>query len=137
MVSGLFIFSYYVNLSVVNSQICFPDDASIKPEDANYTVDVLTRCAVRRDKMGKKSVKIVPLKEVGEPIVVTVPLSQVTSEAVVCVLHLQTVSLNLILLTFYYGFSESFIAWLYIYMGISNLQTSYIEVINLHIRCID
>lgn len=32
---------------------------------------------VRKDKLGKKSVKIVPLKEPGEPIVVSVPLSKV------------------------------------------------------------
>ncbi|KAJ7946524.1 DExH-box ATP-dependent RNA helicase [Quillaja saponaria] len=55
------------------------DEASKKPEDANYTVDVLTRCVVRKDKLGKKSVKIVPLKELGEPIVVSVPISQIDS----------------------------------------------------------
>lgn len=55
------------------------DDASIKPEDASYIVDVLTRCVVRKDKIGKKSIKIVPLKEVGEPLVVSVPISQVKS----------------------------------------------------------
>ncbi|KAI8532022.1 hypothetical protein RHMOL_Rhmol11G0180700 [Rhododendron molle] len=46
------------------------DDANRKPEDANYTVDVLTRCAVRRDEVGKKTIKIVPLKEPGEPAVI-------------------------------------------------------------------
>ncbi|XP_019418600.1 PREDICTED: DExH-box ATP-dependent RNA helicase DExH9 [Lupinus angustifolius] len=55
------------------------DDASIKPEDAKYNVDVLTRCVVRKDKLGKKSVKIVPLKDVGEPRVVTVPLLQINT----------------------------------------------------------
>lgn len=34
---------------------------------------------VRKDKLGKKSVEIVPLKEHGEPIVVSVPISQVKS----------------------------------------------------------
>lgn len=53
----------------------------MKPEDANYSVDVLTRCMVRKEKLGKKTVKIVPIKELGEPIVVSVPISQVTSEA--------------------------------------------------------
>lgn len=33
---------------------------------------------MKKDKIGKKSIKIVPLKEVGEPIVVSVPLSQVS-----------------------------------------------------------
>ncbi|KAG4400060.1 hypothetical protein GLYMA_08G361900v4 [Glycine max] len=55
------------------------DDASIKPEDASYIVDVLTRCVVRKDKIGKKSIKIVPLKEVGEPLVVSVPISQINT----------------------------------------------------------
>ncbi|KAE9615616.1 hypothetical protein Lal_00017534 [Lupinus albus] len=55
------------------------DDASIKPEDAKYNVDILTRCVVRKDKLGKKSVKIVPLKDIGEPRVVTVPLLQINT----------------------------------------------------------
>nr|KYP65058.1 Superkiller viralicidic activity 2-like 2 [Cajanus cajan] len=55
------------------------DDTRIKPEDASYNVDVLTRCVVRKDKIGKKSIKIVPLKEIGEPIVVSVPLSQINT----------------------------------------------------------
>ncbi|KAI4332431.1 hypothetical protein L6164_017340 [Bauhinia variegata] len=53
------------------------DEASVKPEDANYTVDVLTRCVVRKDELGKKSFKIVPLKEHGQPVVVSVPISQI------------------------------------------------------------
>ncbi|RVW41859.1 DExH-box ATP-dependent RNA helicase DExH9 [Vitis vinifera] len=52
------------------------DDASRKPEDADYTVDVLTRCTVSRDGVLKKTIKIVSLKEPGEPVVVTVPISQ-------------------------------------------------------------
>ncbi|KAI5432504.1 ATP-dependent RNA helicase mtr4, variant 2 [Lathyrus oleraceus] len=55
------------------------DDANIKPEDASYKVDVLTRCVVRKDKLGKKSVEIVPLKEHGEPIVVSIPISQINT----------------------------------------------------------
>ncbi|KAK4476808.1 hypothetical protein RD792_015968 [Penstemon davidsonii] len=43
------------------------DDANKKPEDASYTVDVLTRCRVHKDELGKKTVKILPLKEPGEP----------------------------------------------------------------------
>ncbi|CAK9146412.1 unnamed protein product [Ilex paraguariensis] len=53
------------------------DDANKQPEYANYTVDVLTRCAVRRDELAKKTIKIVPLKEPGEPVVVSIPLSQI------------------------------------------------------------
>lgn len=34
---------------------------------------------VRKDKIGKKSIKIVPLKEFGEPLVVSVPISKVNS----------------------------------------------------------
>ncbi|KAL7205686.1 hypothetical protein ACSBR2_018585 [Camellia fascicularis] len=55
------------------------DDANRKPEDANYTVDVLTKCAVRKDEVGKKTIKIIPLKERGEPVVVSVPISQIDS----------------------------------------------------------
>lgn len=40
-------------------------------------MDVLTRCAVNRDGIGKKTIKIIPLKEPGEPVVVSVSLSQV------------------------------------------------------------
>ncbi|KAF7127932.1 hypothetical protein RHSIM_Rhsim11G0118200 [Rhododendron simsii] len=60
------------------------DDANRKPEDANYTVDVLTRCAVRRDEVGKKTIKIVPLKEPGEPAVVAVPISQAKFFFILC-----------------------------------------------------
>ncbi|KAH1055741.1 hypothetical protein J1N35_033806 [Gossypium stocksii] len=55
------------------------DDACKRPEDASYALDILTRCNVSRDGVGKKKIKIVPLKEPGEPLVVSVPLSQVTS----------------------------------------------------------
>ncbi|XP_058070459.1 DExH-box ATP-dependent RNA helicase DExH9 [Magnolia sinica] len=55
------------------------DDASRKPEDANYTVDVLTRCVVDKDTVGRKSIKIVPLREPGEPVVVSLPISQIDS----------------------------------------------------------
>ncbi|XP_076903079.1 DExH-box ATP-dependent RNA helicase DExH9-like [Bidens hawaiensis] len=52
------------------------DDVDKRPEDANYTVDILTRCAVSRDELSKKKIKIIPLKEPGEPAVVSVPISQ-------------------------------------------------------------
>lgn len=55
------------------------DSGNIKPEDSNYKVDVLTRCVVRRDGIAKKSINVVPLKEPGEPAVVSVPLSQINS----------------------------------------------------------
>ncbi|XP_004964282.1 DExH-box ATP-dependent RNA helicase DExH9 [Setaria italica] len=48
-----------------------------RPEDSDYTVDVLTRCSVSKDSSGKKAMKIVPLKERGEPVVISLPLSQV------------------------------------------------------------
>ncbi|KAI3832184.1 hypothetical protein MKX03_012743 [Papaver bracteatum] len=55
------------------------DDSRRKPEDANYEVHVLTNCVVSKDGDGKKSIKIVPLKEQGEPVVVSVPLSQINA----------------------------------------------------------
>lgn len=55
------------------------DDTNKSPEDANYTVDVLTKCAVSKDELSKKTIKIVPLKEAGEPVVVSVPVSQIDS----------------------------------------------------------
>ncbi|XP_077211328.1 RNA helicase, ATP-dependent, SK12/DOB1 protein [Tasmannia lanceolata] len=55
------------------------DDATRKPEDANYTVDVLTRCSVNKDEVAKKSIKIVPLREPGEPVVISLPISQIDS----------------------------------------------------------
>ncbi|XP_073012536.1 DExH-box ATP-dependent RNA helicase DExH9 [Typha latifolia] len=46
-------------------------------EEANYAVDVLTRCSVNKEVGVKKSMKIVPLNERGEPVVISVPLTQV------------------------------------------------------------
>ncbi|KAG2608848.1 hypothetical protein PVAP13_4KG010400 [Panicum virgatum] len=48
-----------------------------RPEDSDYTVDVLTRCSVSKDSSGKKTMKIIPLKECGEPVVISLPLSQI------------------------------------------------------------
>ncbi|CAN6202858.1 unnamed protein product [Urochloa humidicola] len=48
-----------------------------RPEDSDYTVDVLTRCTVSKDSSGKKTMKIVHLKERGEPVVISLPLSQI------------------------------------------------------------
>ncbi|GAA0140495.1 DNA metabolism protein [Lithospermum erythrorhizon] len=60
------------------------DDGNIKPEDANYTVDILTRCTVWKDEVGKKTIKIVRLKDPGEPAVISIPISQIDSLSVVC-----------------------------------------------------
>ncbi|XP_072969929.1 DExH-box ATP-dependent RNA helicase DExH9 [Typha angustifolia] len=46
-------------------------------EEANYAVDILTRCSVNKEVGMKKSMKIVPLNERGEPVVISVPLTQV------------------------------------------------------------
>ncbi|KAL0538167.1 hypothetical protein IC582_027169 [Cucumis melo] len=62
------------------------DDASMKPESANYTVDVLTRCIVSKDGVGKKNVRIIQLKEHGEPHVVSIPISQINTLASIRVL---------------------------------------------------
>ncbi|CAL5036251.1 unnamed protein product [Urochloa decumbens] len=48
-----------------------------RPEDSDYAVDVLTRCSVSKDSSGKKTMKIVHLKERGEPVVISLPLSQI------------------------------------------------------------
>ncbi|KAF5734786.1 putative helicase [Tripterygium wilfordii] len=53
------------------------DDSSRKSEDAKFTVSVLTRCVVSREGVVKKTIKIVPLKQAGEPLVVSVPISQI------------------------------------------------------------
>ncbi|RZC44424.1 hypothetical protein C5167_037366 [Papaver somniferum] len=50
--------------------INFEDDSRRKPEDANYEVHVLTNGVVTKDGDGKKSIKIVPLKQRGEPVVI-------------------------------------------------------------------
>lgn len=55
------------------------DEANKKPEGASYTVDVLTRCMVSREGGGKRTTKIIPLKQPGEPFVVSIPLSQIYS----------------------------------------------------------
>ncbi|KAL6180659.1 hypothetical protein ACLB2K_047320 [Fragaria x ananassa] len=60
------------------------DDAVKKPEDSNYTVDVLTRCVVSTNGVAKKTLKIVPLKEPGEPIVVSISISQINSMSRLC-----------------------------------------------------
>ncbi|GER54977.1 helicase [Striga asiatica] len=52
------------------------DDVIEKPEDASYTVDVLTRCRVHKDEIAKKTIKILPLKDPGEPAVISIPISQ-------------------------------------------------------------
>ncbi|XP_020114953.1 DExH-box ATP-dependent RNA helicase DExH9 isoform X1 [Ananas comosus] len=48
-----------------------------RPEESNYTVDILTRCSVDKEVGVKKATKIVPVNEHGEPLVVSLPLSQV------------------------------------------------------------
>ncbi|XP_066375802.1 DExH-box ATP-dependent RNA helicase DExH9-like [Miscanthus floridulus] len=48
-----------------------------RPEDSDYRVDVLTRCSVTKDNNGKKTMKVVPLKARGEPVVVSLSLSQI------------------------------------------------------------
>ncbi|XP_027161319.1 DExH-box ATP-dependent RNA helicase DExH9 isoform X2 [Coffea eugenioides] len=55
------------------------DDTNKKPEDASYTVDILTRCTVHKDEAGKRTISIVPLKDPGEPAVVSLPISQIDS----------------------------------------------------------
>ncbi|KAL6184037.1 hypothetical protein ACLB2K_045444 [Fragaria x ananassa] len=60
------------------------DDAVKKPEDSNYIVDVLTRCVVSTNGVAKKTLKIVPLKEPGEPVVVSVSISQINSMSRLC-----------------------------------------------------
>lgn len=72
------IISVTVPIRALNVNL-FIDDATKKPEDANYSVCVLTRCVVNKERGGKKITKIVTLKEPGEPLVVSIPISQVES----------------------------------------------------------
>lgn len=55
------------------------DDTNAKPEDAQYTIDILTRCRANKECGRGKIVQTVPLTEPGEPLVVAVPLSQIDS----------------------------------------------------------
>lgn len=52
-------------------------DANKKPEDSNYMVDVLTRCRMQKDELAKKTIRIIPIKEPGEPAIISIPLSQI------------------------------------------------------------
>nr|XP_051219554.1 uncharacterized protein LOC127336751 [Lolium perenne] len=54
----------------------------IKPEDNDYTVDVLNRCSVNKDIRGKKIMKIIPLNACGEPVFILLPLSQGLSSVI-------------------------------------------------------
>ncbi|GLU18714.1 hypothetical protein SLE2022_349980 [Rubroshorea leprosula] len=60
------------------------DDASIRPENANYALNVLRRCVVSKDGVSKKTIKILSLKEHGEPLIVSIPLSQVSCLSIAC-----------------------------------------------------
>lgn len=60
------------------------DDASVRPEHASYALNVLTRCVVSKDGVAKKTIKILPLKEQGEPLIVSIPLSQVGCLSIAC-----------------------------------------------------
>ncbi|CAN6448867.1 unnamed protein product [Victoria cruziana] len=73
-----------INFERVKSSL--EDSESRKPEDANYAIDILTRCAANKDVPGKRSLKIVPISEPGEPLVVSIPLEQVHSLSSVCIL---------------------------------------------------
>lgn len=53
------------------------EDANKKPEDSSYMVDVLTRCRMQKDELAKKTIRIIPIKEPGEPAVISIPLSQI------------------------------------------------------------
>jgi ATP-dependent RNA helicase DOB1 len=55
------------------------DDTDVRPEDAQYTIDILTKCRANKDNSRGKIVQTVPLTEPGEPLVVAVPLSQIDS----------------------------------------------------------
>lgn len=65
-------------------KVCGADDASRRPEDSNFKVDILTRCVVNRDGVGKKTVRVLPLKEPGKAAVVSLSLSQVKCLVLFC-----------------------------------------------------
>lgn len=68
---------------IINFQKINSPDEDKRPEDSQYTVDVLTRCVVVKEAGTKKSIKIVHLKDQGEPVVVSVPLSRIDSLSIV------------------------------------------------------
>ncbi|KAK8921679.1 hypothetical protein KSP39_PZI020067 [Platanthera zijinensis] len=68
---------------IINFQKIISHVEDKRPENSQYTVDVLTRCVVVKEAGTKKSIKIVHLKEQGEPAVISVPLSQIDSLSVV------------------------------------------------------
>ncbi|KAL3651514.1 Exosome RNA helicase MTR4 [Castilleja foliolosa] len=68
-----------VIINFERTKVASEDDANKKPENASYTLDILTRCRVHKDEIAKKTMSILPLKEPGEPAVITIPISQIDS----------------------------------------------------------
>ncbi|KAL5699123.1 RNA helicase [Ranunculus cassubicifolius] len=60
------------------------DDTSTKADKSKYIVDVLTRCVVSKDDVSMKSIKIIPLAEIGEPAVVSLPSTQIAGLSIHC-----------------------------------------------------
>ncbi|KAJ3690967.1 hypothetical protein LUZ61_020131 [Rhynchospora tenuis] len=50
-----------------------------KPEDSEYTVDILTRCVSNKEAGARTPAKIVPVNDPGEAAVISVPLSQINN----------------------------------------------------------
>ncbi|KAH9606013.1 hypothetical protein KSS87_021032 [Heliosperma pusillum] len=75
---GFFVFGQQFSnyLFISTDENFLVDEESKKPEDASYTIDVLTRCMVSKEGGAKRTTKIIPLKNRGEPLVVSVPISQ-------------------------------------------------------------
>lgn len=69
-----------VNFEKVNDRSkVHAEDVNVRPENAQYTIDVLTKCRTNKDNGQIKFVKTVPWGESGEPLVVALPLSQIDS----------------------------------------------------------
>ncbi|KAH9619824.1 hypothetical protein KSS87_018843, partial [Heliosperma pusillum] len=69
---GFFVFGQQFSnyLFISTDENFLVDEESKKPEDASYTIDVLTRCMVSKEGGAKRTTKIIPLKNRGEPLVV-------------------------------------------------------------------
>ncbi|KAM0952569.1 putative RNA helicase [Dioscorea sansibarensis] len=55
-----------------------------RPEDAEYNVNILTKCVLDKSVGAKKSAKCVPIREPGEAVVISLPLDLIDGLSSVC-----------------------------------------------------
>ncbi|KAH9318432.1 hypothetical protein KI387_020201, partial [Taxus chinensis] len=69
-----------VNFEKVNGSFkVHAEDVDVRPEDSQYTIDILTKCSANKDNGPGNVVKTVAWTGSGEPLVVALPLSQIDS----------------------------------------------------------